>query len=225
MIAPRPGGRRAAIWSALKPPQEMPHMPRLPSHQGCAAIQASTSSASSCSCCVYSSVEDPVGLARPAHVHPHGRVAVAREVRLALRVADGRPVRLAVREVLEDRRHRVVLGVRGQPDAGGQARAVGQRDPEVLDLPHLAGKLGADLHARRAAGSKRMRSRLYGSGIAGFSESISRAQPVPVEDRVGDDPRRHAVADPVEAPRCPPPPGPPRPSAARGRAPRSRAAA
>ena len=59
MIAPSPGGRRAAIWSELKPPQEMPHMPSFPVHHGCSAIQARISSASSCSCWVYSSVSTP----------------------------------------------------------------------------------------------------------------------------------------------------------------------
>ncbi len=44
------GGRRAAICRPLKPPQEMPIIPTLPVHQDCCANQASTSSASSCSC-------------------------------------------------------------------------------------------------------------------------------------------------------------------------------
>jgi hypothetical protein len=58
-IAPRAGGRRAATWSELKPPQEMPIMPTWPVHQGREAIQAITSQASSSSCSVYSSVRRP----------------------------------------------------------------------------------------------------------------------------------------------------------------------
>nr|KEP23421.1 hypothetical protein DA06_08685 [Georgenia sp. SUBG003] len=57
--APRPGGRRAATCSALNPPQEMPIIPVVPSHQGWAAIHASTSSASRSSCSRYSSVRTP----------------------------------------------------------------------------------------------------------------------------------------------------------------------
>ena len=59
MIAFSAGGRSAATWSALKPPQEIPVMPTAPVHQGCAASQAITSTASSSSCCVYSSRINP----------------------------------------------------------------------------------------------------------------------------------------------------------------------
>ncbi len=59
MIAPSAGGRSAATWSALKPPHEMPVIPTAPEHHGCAASQAITSSASACSCAVYSSSRIP----------------------------------------------------------------------------------------------------------------------------------------------------------------------
>ena len=199
MIAPSPGGRSAAIWSALKPPQEMPQTPRLPSHQGCSRIQARISSASSCSCCVYSSVRTPSRLARAAHVHAHGRVAVPGEVRLALRVAHGGAVHLPVGQVLDDRRHRVVLGVLREPDARRQSRAVGEVQPGVLDLPDAAREVGAD--ARHYGG----RDRLEHEPLAPVRERDGRVlgvdlapEPVPVEDRLGDDPRRDAVADPVD---------------------------
>ncbi len=48
------GGWRIAIWIELKPPQEIPHMPTEPVHQGWSASQAMTTSASRCSCSVYS---------------------------------------------------------------------------------------------------------------------------------------------------------------------------
>ena len=38
MMALSAGGRRAAICSALKPPQDLPCMPTAPVHQGCFAI-------------------------------------------------------------------------------------------------------------------------------------------------------------------------------------------
>ena len=59
MIASSAGGRSAATWSALKPPQEIPVMPTVPLHQDCAASQAITSTASSSSTWVYSSRISP----------------------------------------------------------------------------------------------------------------------------------------------------------------------
>ena len=59
MTALSAGGRRAASWRLLKPPHEMPVMPTAPEHHGCAAIQAMTSSRSSCSCGWYSSSSTP----------------------------------------------------------------------------------------------------------------------------------------------------------------------
>ena len=71
------GGRRAATCSALKPPQDLPIMPTVPEHQGWAAIQAITSSASSCSCFRYSSLEHAVGIPGAAQVDPDRGIAVA----------------------------------------------------------------------------------------------------------------------------------------------------
>ena len=59
MIAFSAGGRLAATCSALKPPQEIPVMPTLPLHQGCAASCAMISQASSCSSGRYSSARSP----------------------------------------------------------------------------------------------------------------------------------------------------------------------
>ncbi len=59
MIAFSAGGCSAASCSALNPPQDMPCMPTAPLHQGCLASQAITSTASSCSCCRYSSSISP----------------------------------------------------------------------------------------------------------------------------------------------------------------------
>ena len=65
MIAFSEGGRRAATWSELKPPQEIPNIPVAPVHQGWAASQASTSTASSCSWGRYSSSSTPSELPLP----------------------------------------------------------------------------------------------------------------------------------------------------------------
>ncbi|SLI50057.1 Uncharacterised protein [Mycobacteroides abscessus subsp. abscessus] len=58
-IAFSAGGRRAATCRLLNPPQEMPIIPTLPSHQGWSASHAITSQASSCSVGRYSSVSTP----------------------------------------------------------------------------------------------------------------------------------------------------------------------
>ena len=146
MTPPSSGGRRAAICSPLNPPHDLPMMPTRPVHHGCAASQASTSSASSCSCGRYSSSMTPSESPEPRMVDAHGRIAVAGEPGVHERVAGRRAVVLAVGDVLEDRRHRVGLGVVGQPDAGRQAGAVGERDPGVGDRAHAALEVGADAH-------------------------------------------------------------------------------
>ena len=53
-------------------------------------------------------------------------------------------VALAVGQILEDRRNRILLSVLRQPDAGSQSRAVPQRDQRMLDLAHGAGKVADD---------------------------------------------------------------------------------
>ena len=65
MTAPSAGGVRAASWSPLNPLHDVPTMPTCPSHQGCSASQAITSSPSSCSCSEYSSSMIPSELPVP----------------------------------------------------------------------------------------------------------------------------------------------------------------
>ena len=91
-------------------------------------------------------LEDPLGVARAAQVDPDRRVAVAGEVGVDPRVADGRRVVLAVRDVLEDRRHRILLGVLGQPDPRREADAVRHRDPDVVEPPDAAREVASELH-------------------------------------------------------------------------------
>ncbi len=87
-----------------------------------------------------------VGVARAAQVDPDRRVAVAGEVRVDPRVADGRRVVLAVRHVLEDRRHGILLGVLGQPDPRRETDAVRHRDPDVVEPPDVAREVAPELH-------------------------------------------------------------------------------
>jgi hypothetical protein len=78
-------------------------------------------------------IKSDVRVAAAAQVDPHGRVAVADEVGVVARVAAGHRVALAVREVLEDRRDRIGLGVLREPDARGEPPSVADRDPGVVD--------------------------------------------------------------------------------------------
>ncbi len=128
------GGRRAATCRPLNPPQEMPIIPTSPLHHSCAASQAITSSASSCSCGEVLVVEQPVRVAAAAEVDPHAGEAVVGEVRVVAVVARRERVALAVRDVLEDGRDG--LRIVRQPQPRREPRAVGQRDPDVVDPAH-----------------------------------------------------------------------------------------
>ena len=91
----------------------------------------------------------PVQLAVAAHVDPQAGVAVAGEVGMGQGIALRGAVPLAIGQILEDRRHRIGLGVLRQPDARREPAAVGKLDEQVLDLAHRARQVGDDLHARR----------------------------------------------------------------------------
>ncbi len=80
--------------------------------------------------------DQPVGVAGAADIDANGRVAVLGEVGVARRVGVGGLVVLAVRQVLEDRRHRRSGGVFRQPDPSGEPHAVGQRDPHIGEFSH-----------------------------------------------------------------------------------------
>jgi hypothetical protein len=69
---------------------------------------------------------------------------MAGEIGVGQVIARHRAVALAIGQVFKDRRHRIGLGILGQPDARGQPRAIGHGDPGVLDLSDLAGKVGSD---------------------------------------------------------------------------------
>ena len=140
MMAFSAGGRWLATCSALKPPQEMPIMPTVPLHQGCAASQAITSTASACSCGRYSSRAGRRNrrsrACRRAPPHSHGRRnrhasgGRAAPCRRAADMADIRGWQAPDRS----------SGIVGQPDRRGEPGAVGKRDPLGRDGADRRGK-------------------------------------------------------------------------------------
>ena len=97
--------------------------------------------------------EDPVRLAGSAQVDAHAGVPVPGEVGVHGGVAPPGPVVLPVGDVLEDRWHRLGLGALGKPDLRGQAASIGHRNPDVLDLAHLAREVRANPHASPSHGA------------------------------------------------------------------------
>ncbi len=91
-------------------------------------------------------LEHTFRLAGPAQIGAHAGIAVSREIGMRDRIPHGLEVPLAVGDKLENGRHRIPLGAFGQPDAGGEPDAVGQRDPHVLQLADAMRKRGDDLH-------------------------------------------------------------------------------
>ena len=61
------------------------------------------------------------GIAIAAHVDAHRGIAMAGEIRMSELIAHDRPVALAIGEIFEDRRHRLLFGILRQPDARGEA--------------------------------------------------------------------------------------------------------
>ena len=166
----RLGGRRAATWRVLNPPQEIPIIPVRPSHQGCAAIQASTSSASDSSCSRYSSVSTPSELPLPRRSTRTPANPCPREVGVVDRVPHRGEVALPVRDELEDGGNGVQVGRLGPPDPSGEAGAVRQRDADLavlfdamrkpfpVDEPHPAGSSNSNGSPPRACSYLRISS-------------------------------------------------------------------
>ncbi len=101
--------------------------------------------------------QQAVGFAAAADIDSHAGIAMAGQPRIGERVAFIGAVALAVGQIFQDRRHRILLGVLGQPDARGELRAVLQGDRRVLDDADGAGKGrddqdGFTLPIRRASG-------------------------------------------------------------------------
>ena len=92
--------------------------------------------------------EHALGVAAAAQVDPHAGVPVAGEVGVVHRVADRGQVALAVRDELQDRRHRALVGGRRPPDPTREVHAVRHRDPQPCVLDDLARETVNDPHAR-----------------------------------------------------------------------------
>ena len=117
-------------------------MPTTPLHHGWTANHAITSTPSSCSCFAYSSKSKPFELTAASDIDANARVAVAGQIGVSQRVSLVSPIALAVWEILQDRRNRMLFGIIRQPDAGCQHRAIFQRYQRVLDDTHGAWKSG-----------------------------------------------------------------------------------
>ena len=85
-------------------------------------------------------LHQPVGIAVAAHVDAQAGIAVAGEIRMGQRVARRRAVALAVGQVLEDRRHRILVGIGRHPDPRRQPAAVRHDDAHVGEFDEVAGK-------------------------------------------------------------------------------------
>ena len=95
--------------------------------------------------------EHALRVAAAAHVDADARVAVPGDVGMRERVPLRGPLAPAVREVLEDRRHRARLGVDREPHARREPRPVLQRDPDRITpldraREHAHGGHGAALY-------------------------------------------------------------------------------
>ena len=135
------GGLRDAACSAAKPPHDTPIIPTAPVHHGCSASQAITASTSRRLLRGVLVVDQPVRVAAAAQVDPHARVPVAGEVAVPGGVAAPRCRRPCGRARRPGSR---APGSRsassGSQIARSEPAAVGQRDPQVLDVRTVRGK-------------------------------------------------------------------------------------
>ena len=206
MIARSAGGRRAATWSALKPPQELPIIPTAPG-----APRLGREPGDDLHGVVLLEREVLVGehavrVPAAALVDAHAGVAVPGDVGVRERVPLRREVAPAVGDVLEDRRHGVLVGVDRQPHPRGEPGAVREGDPdrvETVDRPRERGHggHGAALYrlvATWAAGvwsgtTRRRRDSLPGSpsGPGGRDRERRHGHPVRRRPPRAGRPRQH----------------------------------
>jgi hypothetical protein len=85
------------------------------------------------------------GITVAAHIDPDAGIALSRHPRMGQAVTHDRAIAFAVRQMLQDDRHRVVLRILRHPDPGRQPAAVGHLDRLVLDLDDLTRKPGFSL--------------------------------------------------------------------------------
>ncbi len=81
----------------------------------------------------YSSSNRPVALPAALDVDAHAGISGCREDRVIGHVARRRAVAFTIRDVFEDRRHRLPPGIGRKPDLGRQPQTVLERNPRILD--------------------------------------------------------------------------------------------
>ena len=104
---------------------------------------------------------DAVTFTIAAHVDTQAGITMAGKVGVGELITNRRAVALAVRQILEDGRHRGYSGIVRQPHTGGQPAAVREFDPDVLVFRHRMRKLIDRLHVFPTSNENYMK--LYGS--------------------------------------------------------------
>ena len=200
------GGRRAAIWSPLNPPHDLPMMPdarrcTTAARRATRAPRARRPAPAAGTRRACSPSESP----RAAHVDADGGVAVSGEPGVQDGVAGRRAVVLAVRDVLEDRRHRIGLGVLGQPDARGEPGAVGKRDPRCRRTRTVWDTKGTpDVRGRNgSAGRALCPAPPYAVERLLITGSAARRESRPLVTFRAEGPRWRALMEPYSAPPAP----------------------
>jgi hypothetical protein len=94
-------------------------------------------------------VENAVAVTRATDIDTHARVAETGIVGMGIGVPLGGSVTLAIGQILEDRRNRVILRIDWQPDLGSEPRAILQRNKHVAHDLDLARIVLADGHRFR----------------------------------------------------------------------------
>jgi len=92
--------------------------------------------------------EHTFAVAAAADVHPDRGIAMAGEIGMREVIALGRAVPAPVRQIFQDRRHRIAIGLDRPPDSSGQMNPVRKRDPDIVEHANLLWKLLDDTHAR-----------------------------------------------------------------------------
>ena len=174
-------------------------MPTLPVHQGCCSSQVEHVLGVVLLLRQVLVAQDALGVAAAAHVDADAAIAVAGEVAVARVVGGERGVVLAVRDVLEDRRHRIARRQSsGSHSARRQPDAVAHRDPDVAQHAHRLRQLVDALHpAAILAGG--------GGGCTPFATALRRHAQRPLRSpaprgsrrRIASSTRRGARASPI----------------------------
>jgi len=90
--------------------------------------------------------EQTLGVSAPANVEAYAAIAVSRSTEASF-VVDGEQVVLALGDVLEDRRHRMLLRIVRQPDPSSQSRPICEGDGRVVQAAERPRSLD-DRHRR-----------------------------------------------------------------------------